>query len=122
MHSRPVSARHRAAAENNVDQLNTISTPLNILALNQPEQVQNHPNICYFALSPEDEARDAARHIWAQGKRTPLLLIRATRWAIASRRPLPPNGSRWAAAAYCGKPSDPAPSYAAPSIAVQGSV
>ncbi|ARD40301.1 penicillin-binding protein activator [Edwardsiella ictaluri] len=61
--------------KNNVDQLNTISTPLNILALNQPEQVQNHPNICYFALSPEDEARDAARHIWAQGKRTPLLLI-----------------------------------------------
>ncbi|WP_392439946.1 penicillin-binding protein activator [Edwardsiella piscicida] len=61
--------------KNNVDQLNTLSTPLNILALNQPEQVQNHPNICYFALSPEDEARDAARHIWAQGKRTPLLLI-----------------------------------------------
>lgn len=61
--------------KNNVDQLNTLSTPLNILALNQPEQVQNHPNICYFTLSPEDEARDAARHIWAQGKRTPLLLI-----------------------------------------------
>ncbi|WHP80800.1 penicillin-binding protein activator [Edwardsiella anguillarum] len=61
--------------KNNVDQLNTLSTPLNILALNQPEQVQNHPNICYFALSPEDEARDAARHIWTQGKRTPLLLI-----------------------------------------------
>ncbi|MEG2828163.1 MAG: penicillin-binding protein activator [Edwardsiella sp. (in: enterobacteria)] len=61
--------------KNNVDQLNTLSTPLNILALNQPEQVQNHPNICYFALSPEDEARDAARHIHAQGKQAPLLLI-----------------------------------------------
>ncbi|WP_204268842.1 penicillin-binding protein activator, partial [Escherichia coli] len=29
----------------------------------------------YFALSPEDEARDAARHIHEQGKQAPLLLI-----------------------------------------------
>jgi outer membrane PBP1 activator LpoA protein len=36
---------------------------------------QNRANICYFALSPEDEARDAARHIHEQGKQTPLLLI-----------------------------------------------
>lgn len=58
----------------NVDQLSAGSTPLNVLALNQPEQVQNNPNICYFALSPENEARDAAKHIWDQGKRTPLIL------------------------------------------------
>ncbi|MGY0160095.1 penicillin-binding protein activator [Edwardsiella tarda] len=64
--------------KNNVEQLASLSTPLNILALNQPEQVKNQPNICYFALSPEDEARDAARHIWDQGKRTPLLLIPRT--------------------------------------------
>ncbi len=50
-------------------------TTLNVLALNQPEQVQNRANICYFALSPEDEARDAARHIREQGKRQPLLLM-----------------------------------------------
>ena len=50
-------------------------TPLNILALNEPEQIQNHPNVCYFALSPEDEARDAAHHMWDQGKRSPLLLV-----------------------------------------------
>ncbi|WP_312830310.1 penicillin-binding protein activator, partial [Pantoea anthophila] len=50
-------------------------TPLNVLALNEPETIQNHPNICYFALSPEDEARDAAHHIWDQGKREPLLLV-----------------------------------------------
>ncbi|VUC74336.1 LppC putative lipoprotein [Salmonella sp. NCTC 11881] len=31
------------------------------------------PNICYFALSPEDEARDAAHHIYDQGKQSPLL-------------------------------------------------
>jgi len=61
--------------KNNVDRLASSNTPLNILALNQPENVQNRPNICYFALSPEDEARDAADHIWQQGHRAPLLLV-----------------------------------------------
>lgn len=61
--------------KNDVDQLTTSNTSLNILALNQPEKVQNRPNICYFALSPEDEARDAADHIWQQGHRAPLLLV-----------------------------------------------
>lgn len=59
----------------NVEQLSSVQTPLNILALNEPESVQYHPNICYFALSPEDEARDAAHHMWDQGKRSPLLLV-----------------------------------------------
>lgn len=58
-----------------VDQLASTSTTLNVLALNQPEQPKDSPNICYFALSPEDEAKDAARHIWEQQKRQPLLLI-----------------------------------------------
>ncbi|WP_336218206.1 penicillin-binding protein activator [Citrobacter amalonaticus] len=61
--------------KNNVDELVKSNTPLNVLALNQPESVQNRANICYFALSPEDEARDAARHIHEQGKQSPLLLI-----------------------------------------------
>lgn len=61
--------------KNNVEQLSSIQTPLNILALNEPESVQNHPNLCYFALSPEDEARDAAHHMWDQGKRSPLLMV-----------------------------------------------
>ncbi|RPH28576.1 penicillin-binding protein activator [Buttiauxella warmboldiae] len=61
--------------KNNVDRLATTTSPLNILALNQPEKVQNRANICYFALSPEDEARDAAEHIWQQGHRAPLLLV-----------------------------------------------
>lgn len=61
--------------KNNVQQLADTSTPLNVLALNEPEKIQNHPNLCYFALSPEDEARDAAHHIWQQGKRMPLLLV-----------------------------------------------
>lgn len=61
--------------KNNVDQLATTSTTLNVLALNQPETPRDNPNVCYFALSPEDEARDAARHIWGQQKRQPLLLV-----------------------------------------------
>ncbi|WP_417312677.1 penicillin-binding protein activator [Enterobacter sp.] len=61
--------------KNQVEELTKSNTPLNVLALNQPEQVQNRANICYFALSPEDEARDAARHIHEQGKQAPLLLI-----------------------------------------------
>lgn len=58
-----------------VDALANSQTPLNILALNQPEHLQNKPNLCYFSLSPEDEARDAAQHIWQQNHRIPLLLI-----------------------------------------------
>ena len=61
--------------KNNVETVANSQTPLNVLALNEPEHIQNHPNICYFALSPEDEARDAAHHIWDQGKRQPLLLL-----------------------------------------------
>ena len=61
--------------KNNLEALMKSNTTLNVLALNQPEQVQNRANICYFALSPEDEARDAARHIHEQGKQAPLLLI-----------------------------------------------
>lgn len=59
----------------NVQQVANTSTPLNILALNEPDGLQNHANMCYFALSPEDEARDAARHIRAQNKQMPLLLV-----------------------------------------------
>ncbi|MGL5968859.1 MAG: penicillin-binding protein activator [Kluyvera sp.] len=61
--------------KNNVDELLKSNTSLNVLALNQPEAVTNRVNICYFALSPEDEARDAARHIHDQGKQSPLLMV-----------------------------------------------
>lgn len=61
--------------KNDVDELIKSNTSLNVLALNQPERVKNHPTICYFSLSPEDEARDAATHIWQQGQRNPLLLV-----------------------------------------------
>lgn len=58
-----------------VNELGNTQTPLNVLALNQPETEKNSANICYFALSPEDEAQDAARHMWAEQKRSPLLLV-----------------------------------------------
>ncbi|KFC07336.1 putative lipoprotein [Trabulsiella guamensis ATCC 49490] len=61
--------------KNNVEELLKTNTSLNVLALNQPEKVENRANVCYFALSPEDEARDAARHIHQQGKQSPLLLL-----------------------------------------------
>ncbi|RLM06562.1 penicillin-binding protein [Gibbsiella quercinecans] len=61
--------------KNEVDQISTATTTLNVLALNQPETPKDAPNICYFALAPEDEARDAAHHIWEQQKRQPLLLV-----------------------------------------------
>ncbi|WP_312985173.1 penicillin-binding protein activator [Atlantibacter sp.] len=59
----------------NVEELVRSNTPLNVLAMNEPENVQNRANVCYFALSPEDEARDAAEHIWQQGQRNPLVLV-----------------------------------------------
>jgi outer membrane PBP1 activator LpoA protein len=61
--------------KNEVESLTKSNTSLNVLALNEPESVQNRANICYFALSPEDEARDAAHHIHDQGKQAPLVLI-----------------------------------------------
>ncbi|MCD1124978.1 penicillin-binding protein activator [Jinshanibacter sp. LJY008] len=58
-----------------VEKLAQSPSTLNMLALNQPEKLSDRPNICYFALSPEDEAADAARHINAQGKLSPLVIV-----------------------------------------------
>jgi len=66
----------------NVDKLSGIHTPLNVLALNQPETPHDDPNICYFALSPEDEALDAARHIWINSNASRYCLCRALPSAI----------------------------------------
>ncbi|PHM31252.1 penicillin-binding protein activator [Xenorhabdus innexi] len=58
-----------------VEQLVQTNTSLNILALNKPDTTQFHPNFCYFSLSPEDEAKSAAQHIWQQQKHHPLVLV-----------------------------------------------
>ncbi|NRN30334.1 penicillin-binding protein activator [Photorhabdus heterorhabditis] len=52
-----------------------INTPLNMLVLNELDNAQPQPNICYFSLSPEDEAKNAAEHIWQQQKQNPLILV-----------------------------------------------
>lgn len=44
------------------------------LALNIPEEVQAGSNICYLALSPEQEAAQAAKHLFSQGYNFPLIL------------------------------------------------
>ena len=49
---------------------------INMLALNMPPQISNNkPNACYFALSPEQEAQQAAQRIYAQGHRNPAILV-----------------------------------------------
>ncbi|MER2472704.1 penicillin-binding protein activator [Photorhabdus laumondii] len=52
-----------------------INTALNMLVLNELDNAQPHSNICYFSLSPEDEAKNAAEHIWQQQKQNPLILV-----------------------------------------------
>lgn len=83
--------------KDDVSKVASLSTPLNILALNEPGSLQNHPNMCYFALSPENEARDAARHIWQQNKRMPLLLIPANNFGNRVANALRLSGKNWGA-------------------------
>lgn len=46
-----------------------------ILALNAPDDPSSSSNrICYYGLSPKDEAAATAQHIWRQGKKFPLVL------------------------------------------------
>lgn len=61
--------------KNHVEELLSSNTTLNVLTLNLPEHPARRDNVCFFALSPEDEARSAARHIREQGKHFPLLLL-----------------------------------------------
>ncbi|OLQ87104.1 penicillin-binding protein [Vibrio panuliri] len=48
--------------------------PLPMLALNIPDQIQAGTNVCYLALSPEQEVAQAAKHLFEQGYRYPLIL------------------------------------------------
>lgn len=62
--------------KNNVDAvLNSNTTGLDILALNSTPDSVARPNICYFGLSPEAEARDGANHMWQSNIRNPLLIV-----------------------------------------------
>ncbi len=98
--------------KNNVEELLKSNTPLNVLALNQPENIENRVNICYFALSPEDEARDAARHIRDQGKQAPLVLIPRSSLGDRVANAFAQSGRNWAAAPFCNKNLVPPANYA----------
>ncbi|MDW6001749.1 penicillin-binding protein activator [Vibrio mangrovi] len=45
-----------------------------MLALNIPEEIDSAPGTCYFALSPEQEASQAAKHLFRLGYQYPLIL------------------------------------------------
>lgn len=48
---------------------------MTMLALNEPDQVGSaQGKACYFSLSPEQEAEQAARHLFAKGHRYPMVL------------------------------------------------
>lgn len=44
------------------------------LALNIPTQLEPNSNICYLALSPEQEVAQAAKHLFSRGYKYPLIL------------------------------------------------
>jgi len=55
--------------------------PVPVLALNQVQTDSIPPaNLYMFALSPEDEARQAAERIWLDGLRRPVLLVPQGEW------------------------------------------
>lgn len=59
-----------------VIKIKQLSPSLPVLALNKVDNSSTTASkMCYFALSPEDEAQDAADHIYAQNKLKPLLLV-----------------------------------------------
>lgn len=63
----------------NVQTLLQSDPDLPVLALNKIENAtlssSSDEKICFFALSPEDEAKDAAQHIYNENKKQPLLII-----------------------------------------------
>ncbi|WP_392566470.1 penicillin-binding protein activator [Utexia brackfieldae] len=65
--------------KNDVALISQLNTAIPVLALNKINDDNQqtsavNANICYFGLSPEDEAADAAKHIFAQGKNNPLII------------------------------------------------
>lgn len=57
-----------------VQDIRTKGLTLPVLALNRVDGVVGRSNLCYFGLSPEDEAMSAAKQMHKQGKRQPLLI------------------------------------------------
>jgi len=62
----------------NIEQLQeslaSSNSNISALALNIPDEVKLGTNVCYLALSPEQEVAQAAKHLAAQGYKFPLIL------------------------------------------------
>ncbi len=57
--------------------------PVPMLALNIPSQIDSSLNTCYFTLSPEQEVQQAAKYLFEQGFKYPLIL--APKGAVGER-------------------------------------
>ncbi|WP_394127516.1 penicillin-binding protein activator [Vibrio hepatarius] len=64
--------------KDNIEQLQeslaSSNSNVSALALNIPDEVKPGTNVCYLALSPEQEVAQAAKHLAAQGYQFPLIL------------------------------------------------
>ncbi|NBI42253.1 ABC transporter substrate-binding protein [[Haemophilus] felis] len=58
----------------------TLAQGLNVLALNSTNNEKSIPQMCYYGLSPEDEAESAANRIWNEGLRNPLVFVPQNDW------------------------------------------
>lgn len=72
--------------KNTVQEAINTPTKLNILALNNPDNIVNHSNVCYFGLSPEDEARQAAQYILKQNRNMPLIIAPQSDYGIRTAK------------------------------------
>ncbi|BBV05758.1 penicillin-binding protein activator [Providencia rettgeri] len=65
--------------KSDVQVITQMGAPVSVLALNELDanQLQPRPNLCYFSLSPEDEAQNAAAYMKAEGKQMLLVLVPA---------------------------------------------
>jgi uncharacterized protein len=62
--------------KNEVTKIKELAPAIPVLALNKVDKTTTSANkMCFFALSPEDEAKDAADHIYSQNKIKPLVLV-----------------------------------------------
>ncbi|MBL1376754.1 penicillin-binding protein activator [Zobellella sp. CGMCC 1.18722] len=75
-----------------VDALTELDPAMPVLALNVPAYQPGLPHLYYFALSPEAEAAEAARHMWDQGHRQPLVFAPNNE---LGRRVATEFGQRW---------------------------
>lgn len=57
-----------------VNQAMNTQINLPVLTLNKPDSIRNIANMCYFALAPEDEAREAAAFISNNRHKLPLII------------------------------------------------